>query len=125
MLHATKATVKRLENIIKTNTKNYDNEKEHFCRLFLDWIKKAENYSKEYELFKLYDPEGLKNLSNPSVFYSAEGLYIDNSYDLYTPEFYQLEYRYPELIHFMHCLDLQNCTIKDINKLVKLIIEAA
>lgn len=127
MIHATKATEKRLEDIIKKvedSNRNYYTDTEMICCNLLKWIREANRVTKEYDEYMKYDSKesALNFWDKESVKYCAEGLYIDNKLDIYTADFYRLEAHHPDLIHFMHCADLQNCVIKDVNKLVKLII---
>ena len=101
--------------------KNYYTEKETICYNLLNWIEESNKVSKEYNEYLKYDSKESANnfFTNSNVKFCANGLYIDNSNDLYTRIFYQIEKIDSDIIDFKHCLNLQYCIIKDINKLVK------
>lgn len=132
MLKATKATIKRLDIIVKAadaSEKNYYNDNEMNAYRLLQWINQAEEFDGQIKLLEQYDPEGLKDLNesiinNPySIFYTFDGLTVKGLCGNESYWVTGLAIKYPELVNYMHCLDINSATIKDVNKLVKTIIE--
>lgn len=95
----------------------------------MQWIREAEEIQKEIELSEQYDPEGLKEINerimdNPyAIFYSMHGLTVNGRYHDESYWLTGLSIKYPELVQYTKCLDINTATIKDVNKLVKTIIK--
>jgi len=119
MIHATKATIKRLSDMVDTDKNNYTKQK-FVASVLLRNAREAEIFSKEYEEYKEYDPEGLEDfLIRRKVYYSNEALIFRPWVEDEENMLRGLTILFPELVRYTGCLDISVAEIYDINKLTK------
>lgn len=106
MVHATKATIKRLE------TENFG-ERTRVATLLEDIVKRVEYAEKHGDTSNLY-----------SAHYTDEALYF-KAYESDKPYLRGLYTRYPSLIECTFTHGNSQCCILDINKLVKAMLADA